>query len=140
VDINQNLVFNYKMYNSSEDALTGVKTLDILPYNGDANGSSFSGSARLKSISFDQGVRVYYTTVPVNRLNEVGVVEDETGKIDPSKINLSRWTQIRNGDAINRDTTAFVYVKDRSSAEEARLLTAHLWAGKARAHRRQEGS
>ena len=41
VNENNDLEFTYRMYNSSLGSLTNVRTLDILPYNGDKNGSKF---------------------------------------------------------------------------------------------------
>lgn len=45
-------------------------TIDILPYNGDGRGTSFSGSYTLASVNAPVGATVYYTTAAVGSLSD----------------------------------------------------------------------
>ncbi|MGA0568585.1 DUF7507 domain-containing protein [Rathayibacter sp. KR2-224] len=45
-------------------------TIDILPYNGDGRGTSYSGSYTLASVNASAGATVYYTTAAVGSLSD----------------------------------------------------------------------
>ncbi|MFF7903989.1 hypothetical protein ACFZCV_35325 [Streptomyces sp. NPDC007920] len=45
-------------------------TIDILPYQGDGRGTSYSGSCALKSVSALSGAKVYYTTADPKSLSD----------------------------------------------------------------------
>ncbi|MGN6125627.1 MAG: DUF7507 domain-containing protein, partial [Humibacter sp.] len=45
-------------------------TIDILPYNGDGRGTSYSGSYTLASVNAPAGATVYYTTAAVGSLSD----------------------------------------------------------------------
>ena len=115
VDINENLKTNLVIYNTSEVQLKNVRALEVLPYNGDENGSDFVGTYDIKMGEIPEGVSVYYTQVPVGLLeSQAGVSRDDYDKLNPANINFettTAWKPVNSGEVLT-DATAIVSVKD----------------------------
>lgn len=67
-------------------------TIDILPYNGDARGTAFSGSYALTSVSPPAGATVYYTTAdPTTLSDDPSNAQNGAAPGDPTG-NTAGWT------------------------------------------------
>lgn len=116
VEINENLKTNLVIYNTSEVQLKNVRALEVLPYNGDENGSDFVGTYDVKMGEIPEGVSVYYTQISVGLLeSQAGVSRDDYDKLNPANINFEKlkdvWKEVNSGDVLT-DATAIVLVKD----------------------------
>ncbi len=115
VEINENLNTNLVIYNTSEVQLKNVRALEVLPYNGDENGSDFVGTYDIKMGEIPEGVSVYYTQISVGLLeSQAGVSRDDYDKLNPANINFkttTAWKEVNSGDVLS-DATAIVIEKD----------------------------
>jgi hypothetical protein len=98
-------VDNY-LYNISQQVLYNVKTVEILPKNGDATDTSYNGSYTFKVLSLANNQQIYYTT---NSIDNIGLVTDNIGNQHIQSVDLStdsRWHEVHVGDVIPSDATA----------------------------------
>jgi uncharacterized repeat protein (TIGR01451 family) len=73
-------------------------TIDILPYNGDGRGTSFSGSYTLASVNAVSGATVYYTTAPVGSLSD-DPADPSNGSAGSTSGNTVGWSTNPSPDA-----------------------------------------
>ena len=98
-------VDNY-LYNIAQRTLNNFKTIEILPKNGDANGTTYEGSYTLKVESLATNQHIYYTT---NSIDNIGLVTDNIGNQHIQSVDLStdnRWIEVHVGDVIPSNATA----------------------------------
>ena len=103
----QTNINNY-IFNIAQSRLSNVKTIEILPKNGDNVGTTYSGSYTLEVLSLLEDQKLYYTT---ENTDNIGLVADDFGKMHiPSEYNLDEhsdiWTEIHVGDVIPETATA----------------------------------
>ena len=119
LEIEEETTIRNYIYNIAQARLTNVKTVEILPKNGDSIGSSYSGSYALKVLSLANNQKIYYTT---NSVDNIGLVEDSYGKkhIQPVDLdNDDRWVELQVGDTIPTDATAIAtYIPEVSAASD----------------------
>lgn len=115
VEIDENLVSNLTLNNYSRIQLKDIRILEVLPYNGDENGSDFSGEYTIKIGKLDDGMKVYYTTVTPSLLeSKAGLSRDENDRLNPANINFEKnteWIETTENEEIN-NATALVITKD----------------------------
>ena len=115
IEVTENLNTNLVIYNTAEVQLKNVRALEILPYNGDENGSDFVGTYDIEIGEISEGEKVYYTRIPVDLLeSQAGVSRDEYDKLNPANINFETtdaWIEATSGEQIS-GATAIVIVKD----------------------------
>ena len=108
LDADQDTVITDYLYNIAQRTLSNVKTLEILPKNGDANGSHFSGDYTLEVVSLAATQKMYYTTTPISDLGLVTDTESNTMYI-PNNYDLdtnTNWIEVNVGDTIPANATA----------------------------------
>ena len=106
VEKNEKFNVTSTLGNNSEEVLSNVKTIEILPTNNDENGSKFSGNYTVKFNSIIQGQRLFYTT---NLINNIGLTQDKYGKYTIKDVDLAndnRWIEINVGNTIPSNATA----------------------------------
>ena len=117
IEVTDNLNTNLVIYNTAEVQLKNVRALEILPYNGDENGSDFVGTYDIEIGEISEGEKVYYTRIPVDLLeSQAGVSRDEYDKLNPANVNFETtdaWIEATSGEQIS-GATAIVIVKDLS--------------------------
>ena len=92
--------------NNGEETLLHMKTIEILPYNHDQNGSHFSGNYTSKFISKLDNQKLFYTT---GQITNIGLTEDIYGKLTVKDVDLehdSRWVEVQIGETIPNNATA----------------------------------
>lgn len=118
VEANEYINTTLTIENSSEVQLKNVRALEILPYNGDANGSNFEGTYQVQIGDISKGQKLYYTTVPVGLLeSEAGVSRDDYDKLNPANIDLDKmsnvWIEIVDTNTLlPKEATAILMVQD----------------------------
>ena len=106
VERNENITIDNFIYNISQDILENVKTIEILPKNGDEIGNSFSGEYTIQVLELSNTQKIYYTT---NSLDNIGLEEDSVGKKHIQNVDLdndNRWIELQIGDTIPSNATA----------------------------------
>ncbi|MFJ5922488.1 hypothetical protein ACIQF6_07725 [Kitasatospora sp. NPDC092948] len=79
-----------RSYDPAPQAFTD--TIDILPYQGDGRGTSYSGSYRLESVTPEAGAKVYYTTAATGSLSD-DPGDPTNGKAGDVTGNSVGWTE-----------------------------------------------
>lgn len=108
LDMDQDTVITDYLYNIAQRTLSNVKTLEILPKNGDSNGSHFSGDYTLEVVSLAATQKMYYTTTSTNELGLATDQESNTMYI-PNNYDLdtnTNWIEVNVGDTIPANATA----------------------------------
>ena len=127
IDLDESFTIDSLVGNNSEEDLNEVRTLDILPRDGDKLRSKFSGTYTITVESLAPGQEMYYTTANINtnyvednnisncRSIETvdvgaGVSYDRYCKITAKNVNISngQWIQVHPGDTIPSNATAIV--------------------------------
>ena len=125
VELDEKLISNLEIINYSLVPLSNVRAIEVLPYNGDENGSDFVGVYDIVIGEIPEGMRVYYTNVPVDLLEaNAGLSRDDYGRLNPANINFettTAWTQATAGDKVN-GATAIVAVIDSLAAETTTVV------------------
>ena len=106
VEKNESFTVTSTIGNTGQEDLVNVKTLEILPYNNDENGSSYSGSYTTKVTQIVDGQKIYYTT---NKIASIGITEDKYGKYTIKDVDLatdSRWIEVTLNEEIPANATA----------------------------------
>ena len=106
VEKNESFTVTSTIGNTGQEDLINVKTLEILPYNNDENGSSYSGSYTTKITEIVEGQKIYYTT---NKIASIGITEDKYGKYTIKDVDLatdSRWIEVSLNEEIPANATA----------------------------------
>ena len=120
VELNEGLTSNITLDNYSPVKLSNVRAVEVLPYNGDENGSDFAGEYNIKAGIIPDNMKVYYTTVPVGLLeSKAGLSRDKNDRLNPANINFERnreWIEVESEQEIS-GATAIVVVLDSISAE-----------------------
>ena len=115
VDLNENIVSNIEVSNYSRIQLKDTRILEVLPYNGDENGSDFSGEYNIKIGEIPTGMKVYYTKVVPSLLeSKAGLSRDENDRLNPANINFERnteWIELSSNEEVS-NATALVITKD----------------------------
>ena len=119
LEIDEKTTINDYIFNIAQSRLTNVKTIEILPKDGDSVGSDFDGSYTLKLLSLADNQTLYYTNSSVD---EIGMVEDSFGKKHIQPIDLAsddKWIEINVGDIIPNTATAIAsYIPELSSMSD----------------------
>jgi uncharacterized repeat protein (TIGR01451 family) len=105
IDLNDPIEMTDTIYNISDETLQNVKTIEILPKNGDGS-NEFEGTYTIKVSSLNSNQTMYYTT---NSVDNIGLVEDSEGNQTIQAVDLandSRWIQVNVGDTIPANATA----------------------------------
>ncbi|MDO4283590.1 MAG: Cna B-type domain-containing protein, partial [Clostridia bacterium] len=122
VEINSDIRFETEVVSGSDKDLTNIRMLDILPYNGDENGTHFTGEYTLKEVNIPDDITGYYTTLPLDKLEtDGGLTRDQNGKLSAVGVDLENndnWTKIEEG-KVAEDTTAFIFVKEVLTSGES---------------------
>ncbi|MDO4283464.1 MAG: Cna B-type domain-containing protein [Clostridia bacterium] len=122
VERNTEMMFNTNIASGKDEDITNARVLEILPYNGDENGSSFHGTYVLKSINLPEDVIGYYTTLSIDKLeSEGGLIKDENGKLSAANVdfmNNHNWKKIENL-SVDQNITALIFVKDLVTSESS---------------------
>ncbi len=119
LDREEQTTINNYIYNIAQSRLLNVKTVEILPKNGDSVGSSYSGSYTLQVESLLENQKFYYTT---NNIDNIGLVEDAFGKKHIQSVDLDDssngygWTEVHVGDIIPENATAIASMIPEVSA------------------------
>lgn len=106
LDKNESFSVTNTIGNTSQENLKNAKSIEILPTNGDANGSKFSGTYTVKVLSLADNQKLYYTT---KNISVIGLTEDKYGKITIKEVDLGnddRWIEAKVGDVIPAEATA----------------------------------
>ena len=106
LDTNESFNVTNSIVNTSQENLINVKSIEILPTNGDTNGSKINGEYTIKVISLATNQKMYYTT---KEKSVIGLTEDKYGKLTIKNVDLStddRWTEVNVGDTIPATATA----------------------------------
>ena len=106
IDKNESFSITSTLGNNSDDELINVRTIEILPYNNDNNGSKYHGSYNGKITSGITNQRFFYTT---GDISNIGLTTDRNGKITIKDVDLpndSRWIELNIGDNIPNNATA----------------------------------
>ena len=106
IDSNESFNVRSTIGNNGKETLRNIKTIEILPKNGDEDGSKFSGTYTTKITSGSTGQRFFYTT---NSVDNIGITLDEYGKYTIKSVDLtsdSRWIEVNVGDTIPSNATA----------------------------------
>ncbi len=96
-------VTNY-IYNISDEELTDIKSIEILPKNSDEKGSSFNGNYTIEIMSINDNQKVYYTTSSVDTIEK-----DADGNYTIKNVDIendSNWIEANVGDTIPFSATA----------------------------------
>lgn len=121
VEIGEGLISNLTIQNYSQVQLKNVRALQILPYNGDENGSDFVGTYNIEVGTIPQGMQAYYTEISIDLLEKnAGVSRDDFDRLNPANINFdttTAWTKLSGGETLSR-ATAIVLVQDVLAARE----------------------
>ena len=110
IDKNGNFQITSTLGNNSDEILTDVRTIEILPRNNDDIGSKYHGTYTGTIISGIPNQRFFYTT---NEINEIGLTNDRNGKITVKDVDLtndSRWIEINVGEVIPTNATALATI------------------------------
>lgn len=105
-DRNEAFTITSTIGNTSQEVLKNVKSLEILPVNGDSNGSMISGKFTVKVIDLADNQNLYYTT---GNINDIGITQDKYGKNTIKEVDLSndsRWIKITENEIIPSTATA----------------------------------
>ena len=108
IDVDQDTIITDYLYNIAQRTLNNVKTLEILPKDGDSNGSHFSGNYTLEVVSLANTQKMYYTTTPISDLGLATDSESNT-KYIPNSYDLdtnTNWIEVHVGDTIPANATA----------------------------------
>lgn len=92
--------------NNGEETLTNMKTIEILPYSHDENGSDFNGTYTTKITSKLSNQKLFYTT---RQIAAIGLEEDNYGTLNIKNVDLendSRWIEVQVGETIPSNATA----------------------------------
>lgn len=70
----EDVSYRVSWYNNTDTAAGKTTFIDVLPYNGDAYGTSYSGTRAFKDASFDatgrdENTTIYYSTTPSGQIN-----------------------------------------------------------------------
>ena len=106
LDINESTDMDNYIYNIAQSTLTNVKTVEILPKNGDSIGDVFSGTYTLRVESIVNNQKIYYTT---NSVDDIGLVTDNVGNKHIQQVDLDSddcWIEVHVGDTIPANATA----------------------------------
>ena len=115
VDRNEEFTITSTIGNTSQENLKNVKSLEILPVNGDSNGSVFSGKFTLKVIELADNQNLYYS---IGNINDIGITQDKYGKNTIKEVDLandSRWIKITENGIIPSTATAIASQIDNIS-------------------------
>ena len=122
-------IYDY-IYNIAQRILLDVKTVEILPKNGDAIGSSFSGTYTIKVISLADTQKMYYTT---NSTDNIGLEPDPFGKLNIKNVDLDnddRWIEVHVGDTIPSNATAIAtYMPEVGQESDVHYVTEFIPSG-----------
>ena len=90
-------IFNYslKYYNQSQMDYRNVSLFDIMPYNGDKNGTKYNGTYSLENIKTSNGFKIYYT-------NDTKIREYNAKNYKDAKVTWKEYTggSLENATAI----------------------------------------
>ena len=103
-EVNESFTVTSMIGNTSDDNLTNIKTIEILPTN--TNGSSFHGSYTIKVKKILENQKLYYT---LNDINNIGITKDNYDKDTIKDVNLetdNRWIEVSTNDIIPSNATA----------------------------------
>lgn len=105
--------YNIYAQNDTTNDVMNVRLLDVLPFDGDKRGTTYSGKLRLISASLKNKVsnaKVYYST------------ENLSAQIDPNKIDLSDgWKLYEEGKTVNNITAVLIVVEKLQAHENVSL-------------------
>lgn len=118
------------LYNIAQRRLVDVKTVEILPKNGDTVGSTFSGSYTIKVIDLLDDQKMYYSTNPVDN---IGLAPDTVGKLNIKNVDLDndpRWIEVHEGDTIPSNATAIAtYIPEVAAVSDINFKTQFIPSG-----------
>ena len=106
IDKNGNFTITNTLGNNSDETLTDVRTIELLPKNNDDKGTKYNGTYAGTILSKIPNQRFFYTT---NSIDNIGLTNDRNGKITIKEVDLpndSRWIEINVGDSIPNNATA----------------------------------
>ena len=106
IDPNESTDVEDYLFNISQEILTDVNTIQELPKNGDAFGSNFNGSYRMKLSKENDNLTVYYTKSSIDSFNLQTDIHDRIIAKDMDFANDDRWIQLNVGDYIPSDAIA----------------------------------
>lgn len=118
IDKNDNFTITSTLGNNSDELLTNVRTIELLPYNNDDRESKFHGTYTGTIVSGIVNQRFFYTT---NDINNIGLTNDRNGKITIKNVDLandSRWIEVNVGDDIPSNATALATVLPSLNPQE----------------------
>ena len=98
IDKNGNFTITNTLGNNSDETLTDVRTIELLPKNNDDKGTKYNGTYTGTILSKIPNQRFFYTT---NSIDNIGLTNDRNGKITIKEVDLpndSRWIEINVGD------------------------------------------
>ena len=113
---NESFIITSSIGNTSQENLINVKSLEILPTNGDSNGSIFSGDYTIKVVSLAENQKIFYAT---DNVSNIGITEDKYGKLTIKDVDIEnddRWIEVGVGDIIPENATAISTLNDTIQA------------------------
>lgn len=116
VSPSESFVITNSVYNNSQGILSNVKSVQLLPFNGDSLGSKFNGSYTLKVKSLGENQKLYYTLA-----DEIssGITRDKNDKPTIANVDLAasdKWIEVLVGDTIPSNAKAIATTKDLINA------------------------
>ena len=123
IDLNGSFQVVSTLGNNSDEELTDVRTIEILPINNDDKGSVIHGTYSGKIINGIPNQRFFYTT---NLINNIGITNDRNGKITIKGVDLEnddRWIELNVGDNIPSNATALATTLPTLSPQSEKSYT-----------------
>lgn len=106
VEIGENFEYTLSYVNNSEKDYTNGVFLDILPFNGDARGTSYNGSYTIEKFNVPTGVTIEGTNTPANNITD-----------DPLNNGVTDWAPLQNGDKVTAIRFKVANITKRTSNE-----------------------
>lgn len=126
IEIGEEFDVTGNIYNISEDVLYNVRTVELLPKDGDSRGSIIHGSYSIKIKSIDDGVRLYYSTGDVD---SIGIDKDDSNNLVIRNVDLNndnRWVEAFVDDVLPQNATAIVTVTNNLAVRKGKGFSYHV--------------
>ena len=111
IEVNDKMKYTITCINKTDEQLNDFKLLDILPYNKDSRGTSYSGKYKLEKIKVKQ-TSIQDSNENNNAKINIYITEEEKARklVDAKDQSIGKdkiWKKISSEEAINKSITAF---------------------------------
>ncbi len=123
VEENEPFLVSGNINNISDDALNNVKTIELLPKDGDSRNSIIHGSYVIKINELAEGMTIYYS---IGNPSDIGIETDDFGYLHIKNVDLAnddRWIQLQIGDTVPAAATAIATLTDTVPTNTSKEFT-----------------